>query len=591
MQSILCSPHTSVFVMLLLYAISFVLLVTPGVLACVPWLRRKALKPSYVPLIGFGVIALGGYLFFWVFLASHAIGKLLSFGALILLVLVYLDPFLRKVLFAVLSARDILIPYLLIFVIGLFYTAVAYIGYFDANVCAHDNVSFIRDRLLPTASPDYLIQRIWVDKLFAHASPWNIVLDPDLSRTTLADRPPVLAGIALMFFTAVPQALEHYYFMAITTVASLSWIAAIWVIAREVKLSSARSVLFVLALSQTFYFYYSSIFTWPKALSGALFIGAFCMLALGPLLSSRRASGTEIVIGSAFAGLSILTHNSTMLLLLPLGLLLLVPRLFPGIRASLAGAAVFALITIPYMTVKSLNDPSLSNQTKYTLSIPDTSPAEPAEYKSLSIREAITKAYSAISLREIVDNKLYNIASIFRLGCFGKCDGATMIAGHWGSELLPIAGSMKLFNLGWLLFVPLFGFTALLYGKQSPHAAPDFDRSRVDTASAVCAGLAAAGLLIYALASFRQGVSNILSSGFMLLLFTAAGLRLFALRPLLASLFFLAQVAYFQWITVQVIAEDHRLQLVPAMVLVYIVSVLALIALPARLFRAAHSPS
>ena len=583
MQAILCSPNSSAYILLLLYVACFVLLLTPGILASIPLLRKKQLDPAYVPLFAFGVAALCGYLFFWVFLLNAVAGKLLSFGAVIALLIIYLDPFLRKVIVSILSSRDVFIPIGLTFAIGIFYTAVAYIGYFDGNVCANENVFFILNRTFG-GSPDYLIQRIWVDKLFANASPWNIVLDPDMARTTVGDRPPVLGGIALMFFTWAPSTLEHFYFMVITTIASTSWIAAIWLICREAKLSCTRATLLVVTVSQTFYFYFSSVFTWPKALSGALFIGAFALVIMRPLLSSRRVSLLEFALGSVFAGLCYLTHNSTMLLLLPTGILLFSPRLFPGTRTILSGAAIFFTLVAPYTLVKTINEPSVSNLTKYTLTIPSSAPVEPEEYRNLSIPEALKKAYSNLTLQEIVANKLGNISAVFNAGCFGECSGKTMKESNWGSEFLPIMGSMKIFNLGWLLFLPISCFAASLYGKCGSYQQKGGDLGRLNTASYLCAGVAAVGILIYGLISFQQEVNNIFSSGFMMLLILATGLRLFTLRPILITLVLLCQTAYFQWITFQLIAED-ALKLVPAMVVVYIVSVLAIVCLPFWLFR------
>lgn len=590
MQAILCSPNSSAYILLLLYVACFVLLLTPGILASIPLLRKKQLDPAYVPLFAFGVAALCGYLFFWVFLLNHVAGKLLSFGAVIVLLIVYLDPFLRKVIVSILSSRDVFIPIVLTFVIGIFYTSVAYIGYFDSNSCAHENFFFIRDRLTPY-SPDYLIQRIWVDKLFANASPWNIVLDPDMARTTVGDRPPVMGGIALIFFTWIPRALDHFYFMVITTIASTSWIAAIWVVCREAKLSAARSILLVVTLSQTFYFYFSSVFTWPKALSGSLFIGAFVLLALRPRLSSQRAPTRQFILGSVFAGLSFLTHNSTMLLLLPMGLLLLSPKLFPGIRTVILGAFTFALITFPYVAVKSINEPSVSNLTKYTLTVPESAPVEPEENKHLSTLEAVKRAYSAISFREVVDNKLHNISSIFNAGCFGKCNGISTKKSNWDSELMPIAGSMKFFNIGWFLLLLPWAMVSLQPAETSQWAVPPAaNLPRLKQASAACAWVASLGLLIYALASFRQEVNNILSSGFMMLLFLAAGLRLFALHPVFIGVFLFSQAVYFHWITIQVVIEDH-LKLVPAMVFVYVIFLFSLVVLPFWFLRSHGKPA
>ena len=124
----------------------------------------------------------------------------------------------------------------------------------------------------------------------------------------------------------------------------------------------------------------------------------------------------------------------------------------------------------------------------------------------------------------------------------------------------------------------------ILCGGSGTQMRTAFDLSRINIISHLCGGIAAIGILIYGLISFQQEINNIVSSGFMMLLFLATGLRLFTLRPILITFVLLCQTAYFQWVTFQLIAED-ALKLVPAMVVVYIVSVLAIVSLPFWLFR------
>lgn len=587
MRSFVCSPDLSVIALLGLYAAAFALLLTPGILASAPLLRRKQIESHQVVLFAFGVAAAGGYLMFWLYYLSDVIGKLVSFGALMLLLTVYLDPYLRKVIRAVVSSREVRIPLILTFGLGIFYTAIAYIGHFSTTVCMGEYDTFIRDRTI-NASPDYLIQKYWVDRLYANVSPWNIVLDPDMAQTTVGDRPPILGGIALIFYAMVPRSLEHFYYMAVTTIVSTSWIAALALVCREARFGLNRTALLVLAVSQTFYFYFSSVFSWPKALSGALFAGAFALLALRPAMLSNRPAGAQLVLGSTFAGLAFLTHNSTMLLLIPTALLLFKPRLYPGIRSCVAGATIFLLIALPYTVIKSIKEPTTSNLTKYTLTIPESSPVEPEENRNLSIPEAVRKAYAPLAWAEIADNKWRNIAPIFNPGCFGICAGSTMKESNLQSEVLPVIGSMKFFNLGWLLFLPLPLLAPLFYGNK--HRRSDVDLRRVQQISSMCLSIAASGLLIYALISFQQRVNNISSSGFMILLFLAAGLRLFTLRWSLIAVFFLCQFAYFQWITWLSISES-QLTIVPLMACLYGLGIIAILTGAFRLMSPYRGPA
>lgn len=519
--------------------------------ACAAWLTQNGWVRSVhlTPLVAVGGASLVGYAFFWAFLYSTVFGRLLSVGLALGILIAVTDRNARSALARTVRDRDVWIPFCLMALIGMLYFGVTYLGVFNRNVCAATDVMFVTDRLLGTGSPDYLIQKMWVDGLFRGSPPWNNVLDPDLSRTTVADRPPLLAGIALSVYSLIPEKLQFYYFMAITSAASMGWVAAVWALARISGLPPTRAMALVLSLGLTYYFWFSSMFTWPKALSGALYIGAFVLLVLEPYLRRQRADMQSFALGSAFAALSMVAHFSAGLLLLVTALFLLAPRIFPGIRNILIGLVVFSVITGSYMWVKGRHETNLSNQTKYTFSVPDTEPVEPLEYKGLSTVEAIRKAYEKLSWTEIASYKAYNVGSIFRLGCFLACDGKSLKEGLWSSELIPILGSMKWFNLGWLLFLPLAFLRA---------SGPLADtRNTTAAVSNLCLALAFAGLLIYALASFRQGVSNILSTGFTLLLFCAAGVRLFSMpwRPL--GIFSALSAAYFVTILAGVAIEDQ----------------------------------
>lgn len=551
-------------------------------------MRARGWIPRELSLLAaFGIAAVIAYALFWLYLWKPAVGRISSLGALLMAGAAYLDAGAWRRVRAAWDDPDIRTPLLLTGLIGLLYIALTYAWVFPRQSCAATDEAFVVDRILGTGSPDYLIQKIWADGLYHGRPPWNYMLDPDLSRTTVADRPPLLGSMALLLYPLLPESLRFLGFMAATTAASLAWLAALWALLRCAGTPIARTALAALAVSQTYYFWHSSIFTWPKALSGAFAVGAIVLL-LRPAIHSVPNRPAVTLVAAVLAALSVLGHFSAALLLLVTALLLLHPRLFPGWRTSVAAGAVFLFIGGSYFLLKSTMETNLSNQTKYTLSVPDTSPVEPAEYKGLSTIEAVKRAYGKITLREAIGNKLYNLGSIFRPGCFLACPGESAKQGLWSSELLPILGSMKLLNFGWLLFlVPL---VALF-----PSAAP-WRRSlqclefspQVRRATLVYLAVAAAGLLVYGIASFRQGVSNILSSGFMLLLFAAVAARMFSLPYRWIWAFVAAPAAYFTALVYSMGLAD-RLHHNPPLLALLVVVVGAVLVLAARMLTA-HQP-
>lgn len=579
MAGFLCSPSAyllvAAFMLVALAAYAALGLQGAIVMRDRGWVARELCV-----LAMFGVAALIAYLLFWLYLWKPAVGRMASVGALLLASVSLLDTAGWRRIRMAWADADIRYPVLLTIFIGLFYLGVTYGGIFPRQACAATEETFVLDRLLGTGSPDYLIQKIWADGLYRGSPPWDYMLDPDLSRTTVADRPPLLGAMALLLYPLMPESIRFLGFMAATTAASLSWVGALWALLRVAGLNPARSALAALAVSQTYYFWFSSIFTWPKALSGALVVGCVLVL-LRPAIRGQPNRSGETIVAAAAGGLGMIGHLSAALLLLVMGMFLLHPRLFPGWRTSAVAAAVFAAIAGSYLYAKSTFESNTSNQTKYTLSVPDTSPVEPKEYKGISTAEAVRRAYAKISFAQAIENKIYNLRGVFRMGCFLDCGDGTIKEALWGSELLPILGSMKLFNAGWLLFV--LPFALLLPLPDSVRAIlrrvePDAELRKATT---LYVTLAAAGLFIYGLVSFRQGVSNILSAGFMLLLFGAVAARLFALEARALWLFVAAPTAYFVALVYGIGSEDRVLPNGPALVLL-LVAVTGLAALAVR---------
>ncbi len=509
------------------------------------WHIGWRVRPSLLALLVVGCSSALGYGFFWLYLASPIVGKLATFALVAALPFYFLIHSSRMKIKELIRLPDLWIPFVLVFSAGLFLTAITYAVVEHGAVCHKNDTRFV-ERQFAAGGADYLIQDFWANSMTQGSPPWHAVLDPQNARTVVSDRPPLLAGIVLIFKSLVPEAYAFVYYMAMTSVASLAWIPAIWGLARTAGLTLARTSALIVTLTFVFYFWFSTIYSWPKALSGSLFVGAFLLLFLDRKNETESMSLKSIILGAGFAGLSFATHNSTALLLQVMALLMLMPNRWLGLKHTTIAACVFLAITMPYMVLKSVNEVSSSSLAKWTFSGPLVRSLPQAEYDAMSILDVMRRTYSTLSWREIIRVKAHSVASIASPPCLLGCDKMSFKLSR-GHEFWSILGSLKLFNLGWLILVPL------LLGGIRLGLPPPWVRVRVVARD--CILVALPGLIGFALLTF-DGVSNIVSSGFMLLLFAAMGLPLFSLPWKIIALFSLLVVANFLWFTVNVYNEE-----------------------------------
>ena len=267
----LCSA-SSFLMMPAALAVCLVAFVTVGlVMTSLLWLAGWRVRPALLGLLVVGCSSAIGYAFFWIYLAGPEWGELATW-VLVVIVAAYLimTPTRLKVL-ELLRLPDLWIPLGLALFVGLFLTSITYFGVEDLPsrysagevrfvekqsgqvVCPTDDLNFVMRRLLLGGAPDYLIQREWVKRLSKGVSTWKLVLDK-AARSTLADRPPLLAGIVLMFNSIVPDKYQFVYFMAMTSAASLVWVLAIWGLARTAGLTLVRTSALVAMIAFVYYF-------------------------------------------------------------------------------------------------------------------------------------------------------------------------------------------------------------------------------------------------------------------------------------------------------------------------------------------------
>jgi hypothetical protein len=499
----------------------------------------KTAESTFItPILIVGLTSLLGLITFWLYYLSPIVGIIFSYLLIIWFLAEIISPINSHNLLIFLKQVDIGAPLLLIIFVGLLYQALIYLGS-PANSHFCWSSTHIFDRLVFAGSPDYLIQFSWVELLYSGQSPWNVLLDPLVARTTLADRPPLLAGTALILDPIFhgPGNIRLIYFLTATSAASLSWITAIWGLCRLANLSILRTMALCIALSFVYYFLFSSVFTWPKSLSGALTIGAILFLLDQNIKSSCVP---KIIFWAILGSLSIMAHFSSALVLGFSTVLIFRKNNFPKIKNCLLSVLIFVVILSPYMLVKMNHETTNSQLAKYTFTGEYIYKISPEKFKQLSTLELVYEFYLTQTSKQIQSHIVNNIKSLFRrLPCLVRCENESVLQNR-SYEIWQIFGSLKFFNLGWL-FLPFLVFNLkFIYPSQ--------EKESLKKIVFPCLIVSIFSILSYALVAYAGGITNILSSGLTFLLFGGLGILLFSLPWILIALFSFIVISNFFWL-------------------------------------------
>lgn len=521
--SFLCS-----FPSYILIALYFIAVFTPFIFIGL-FYTQKIIKAGYgtpkqASLMCFAVISIAGYIAAWCFLTHMIIGNIFVTSFFIYSIYLIAQKQNRMDVKDFIKDFDIFIPLVMILLIGLYYIAISYGDVYTNIIGDKYNQQGVEITDKP-GSMDYLIQFKWMKYMVRGKTPWSQVLDPTIGKTTVADRPPLMAGIASLYYSPslilkplftrdCGSNIDIYYFMAITTLLSLMWIPAVWALLRTISFSQKKSMILILCLAHVYFMFFSSVFTWPKSFAGSFIIGVFTLLIAEPIYNNKPASYNSVVLASIFAGLAAFAHFSIVIPCFVIALILFKPSFFPGIRNVLIGSSIFLLLAIPYLALTNFMEGS-NKLTRYTMSTPDLKTI-PEEYENLSTSQAVTLAYSKISIQEIIANKIYNIQTIFTQPFIpfsfhleNNSDSTPLIR--------YIFGSINILNFCWLLFIP--GLYLLRI---------NFD-NRIKLITNYSLLIAFSSLFILAMINFRQPVMNINNIAPTLLIMLALSIRAFSL--------------------------------------------------------------
>lgn len=384
--------------LLLLFAFSlnWVLFLLPGCAAAVFLGARRKVAPVYLVILVITTTATLGYSSFWIFFASRTAGKIFTFFIYIPALLVsarrLLQPgYGREV------ARQAAVPFLLALLIGICYVSLFYL-FGDPH---HDEAGLANARFFEEGQAgDNIIPLIFAGRIYGHEPLHPFCCGDWLS----SDRPPLQAGLFLLLrpLRIVPIGLDY---QLLATALQCSWVCGAWCLLTVLGTSRRYIKQIIVILACSGFFFYNSVYPWPKLLAAA------CILFLASVLCDIIRTGSppdrfQTVLAAVCLGLAFMAHPGSVFSMPAFALIFWrYRRLFPALKIGLAICIVLAFI-LPWSAYQKFVDPPGNRLVKMHL-------AGLYSVDSRSLRQSITDAYRVRGWREILKLKWSNLTELF----------------------------------------------------------------------------------------------------------------------------------------------------------------------------------
>jgi hypothetical protein len=394
--------HLSALAVLPAYAVGLLLFLLPGFPLALRLAAAGRIQPFLVLPVTIVFSCLAGYLTFWAYVFDLNVGfhfrqAVLLAGAALLFVFVRGGHAIRSL---ALSA-EVWIPLTLTALVGAFYLALTYSVNLWVPLSEVPQLRFL-DFTLPR---DNDIPYFFADRLYNGFAPHGILI----GEWHYSDRPPLQAGLLLIqlaFGYLIDQ--PGAYSFAVGVALQCAWVPAVWAMCRAAGLTQRRAGLVVLFVSLTGFALVNTVFTWPKLLAAALTVIAVTLALFDRGLKGHVFPLAKAALLGLSAALAFLAHGSVAFTLLPLGLLLLTPRYYPGLSRLVVAGVAFAATVYPWMLFQSRYDPP-GNLLVYQ----HIAGRSPAWDDAKPLWRNLLDAYEGLSAGQILENKRANMRVLF----------------------------------------------------------------------------------------------------------------------------------------------------------------------------------
>jgi hypothetical protein len=423
------------------FGFALFLFLLPG-LPLASLLGRIGMLESYLIVSSAIVLScLAGYATFWAYFFNRTAGlavgwALLANGAVAFVFELRASRFARSQLLS----SDVLTPLALMALVGAFFLSLL-LSVDQAIPYRLD----IRTHFLEfVLAYDNELPFYFADSLYNGNDPRAIALGWQSS-----DRPPLQAGLLLLQMPFANLATDRAdYALVASSALQCAWVPAIWSLWAAARLARRRAGLALLLVTLSGFALVNSLFTWPKLLSAALVVIA---VTLALFRREGRESAWPLSRAVAFgltAALASLSHAGVAFTLLPLGLLLLVPRYYPGLSRLFAAGSVYLLMLCPWVSYQTYYDPPGNKLVRQHLA-----GDRPTWQPDKSLARNLVAAYGSVSAGEIVHNKLENLRMFFM---------ASQEQYHWPEHGTPVEWPVGAIGLRRCDFMCLFWSLGLL---------------------------------------------------------------------------------------------------------------------------------
>jgi hypothetical protein len=403
-------------------------------------LARRNVIAAYlaVPVAGVvgGLVAYGAL---WAYFVSDRVGRAYSYLTLAVAAVCVVLLLLRSASRALLFKVDVAAPLALLGLVTMFYAAIT----FSCTVPGpYHQVAALNDSChLSGLTGDNIIPQIFGDNIIAGVPKATIWF------WQTSARPPLQTGAALM-----QDPLIHGFggyvlgYELVTVLLQVLWVPALWALLRALKLSGYRQVAVLTMGMCTGFFFFNSVFVWPKLVAAAMTLTALILLFF-----AKRSWWTWTLAGLA-AGTGLLAHSGVAFTLIPMGILLLMRRYRPQLRYLALTAVAGVLTLVPWELYQRSYDPPGDQLLKYHFA----GVWEPFDgvTKPQPLGHVVVKAYTDPPLSTILHNKWMNVASY--VGYPGT--GLHIAGGGWwghvrATEFSFVIWGLGLFNLALVLLL------------------------------------------------------------------------------------------------------------------------------------------
>lgn len=378
-----------------------------GLLGAAVLNRRKIIDKHFIVITAYAISCLIYYVLFYVYALSPAVGRyftvsmygLGSLSAIYLLRWLQKDVLLRKVF------KKAVLPVLIIlFSLATLYSTITFSCHYR-NSAPDTPWIFYQACVLYDATGDNILPQLFGQKLIANQE------HERLGDWYLADRPPIEVGGVVSILDLLPNDTSSdtrqssvYEFFSI--ILQLSWVPALWALLNAMRILKKNQFYIILLSSVTGFYYYNSIYGWPKMLSASFGIAALALI-LYRSINTRTAEAKDWVLASIFVSLSLLAHGSAFYLVLPLVIYLLFYWRLPSIKVLIICTMAFLALYGPWAVYQHRMAPN-QRLTKWQLagviSAEDKRPAS----------KAILDSYRGLSFNQWAKDRAHNVGFLFR---------------------------------------------------------------------------------------------------------------------------------------------------------------------------------